>query len=134
VRVRVRALDLIAAILLCSLAVRHYQIRELANFFGFSVYAMNYMLDGVLDVVLVSVIAFLVWGYKGVARFLILTGCVWAALEGVQVSGCRFFANMSHAPAQGNLCDYLLGFPVGALVGVLVLMTMCLIIWLSDER
>lgn len=122
-----RALNLLALVLIVALAVRHKAIADLAAMFGFSVYAMNYMLDGVLDIVLLGCIAFLVWGYKGFGRAAILVACVIGSLEAAQISGCRYFiSDITKVPAGVNLCDYLAGWEIGHAVAVVYLL---IIVW-----
>ncbi len=132
VKAQGRALNLLAFVLIASLVVRHKGIADLADTFGFSVYAMNYMLDGVLDIVLLGCIAFLVWGYKGFGRAAILVACAVGSLEAAQISGCRFLvSDISKVPAGVNLCDYLAGWNVGHAVAMVYLL---IIVWAARNE
>lgn len=122
-----RALLPIAIILLVAVFMRHGSIYWLADLSGFPPGAVNVMLGGAFEIALAAVIAFLIFGYApGIWRNLGLGACLIAAIEGAQITGCRaFVANIRLVPPKTDLCDYLVGFPIGRVIIGLELAIVC---------
>lgn len=105
----------IAIVLLFAVFVRHESAFWLADATGFNPRAMHYILGGAYEVVLAAVISFMLFACaRTVWRDLGIAAMVIAALEGAQIAACRaLVTDIKSVPASVNLCDYLVGFPLG---------------------
>lgn len=117
----------VAAILMLAVFIRHESIYWLASASGFSPQAVNYMMTGAFEAILGGIIIALVWGYKEtIWRNLAIAAMAIAVLEGLQITGCRLLvADIRKVPAGSNLCDYLVGFPLGHVMFAIYLLIIC---------
>lgn len=104
----------LAAILLVGVFVRHFADKWFAQGSDFSATAWNYVLGGTWEVVLCTVLAFIVAGYRDtIWRAFALLAVTIGALEGAQTSTCRLaIQDIRAVPAGQDLCDFVTGAPV----------------------
>lgn len=105
----------IAFALLLAVFIRHESAFWLADVTGFTPAAVNYILGGIYEMVLAAVITLgLLACKKNIWRDLGLAAMFIAFIEGGQIAGCRLLiADIRSVPANVNLCDHIVGFPLG---------------------
>lgn len=118
----------IAIILLLAVFVRHESAFWLADATGFNPRAVHYMLGGAYEVVLAGVIAvFLLAANRSLWRNLGLAAMAIAAIEGAQITACRAMVkDMKQVPPDTNLCDWIVGVPMGH---ILMSFYLLIVVW-----
>ena len=108
----------IAAILLLAVYIRHGSIYWLSDLFDAYPWKVNYFLGAGYEAVLAGVIAFMLLAHQSSAwRNIGLGACAIAAVEDAQIVGCSLLiGDIRDVPERVDLCDYLVGFPIGRLI------------------
>lgn len=109
---------------------RHESVYWLADATGYSRSAMFYMLGGIWESTLCGVLLVIGMATKpSVWRDLMLAAMVIGILEGMQTFACRAAVkNIALVPRGTNLCDYLVGFPLGHVMFAVYLLIVCCIL------
>ena len=117
----------LAFVLLLGVFIRHDSANWLASITGLTPAAMFYILGGLWEFTLCSLLLFMVLGYPYTLwRGLASAGLVIGVLEGFQIFACRLaIADIGAVPMGANLCDFSTGFPVGAVMTSLYLFMIC---------
>ena len=118
-----RTLRWIAFVLLIGVFIRHWTAWWLAEGTYLSPQAMFYILGGVWETILCLVIlGALCMVERSVWRYIAGIAMIVGALEGAQIAVCRAVTvDISIVPKHVNLCDYLIGLPLGATLAALYL-------------
>ena len=119
-------MKIIAAILLIGVFLRHGSHNLLAGNTALSPAAWFYILGGLWEVVLCGVLLFILLSAKGQLKYFAIWAMIIGILEGLQISVCRLsIDNLSSVPKGTDLCDYLLGVPLGATEAATYLLAVC---------
>lgn len=87
------------------------------------------MLSGAYDILLCAVLLVILWQYKDSLwkRLAVIALCI-GMVEGAQITVCRAAtSNIALVPKGTNLCDHLVGFPLGPTMIVLYAIAICYI-------
>lgn len=106
----------LAILLLVGVFVRHGSAGWLADLTGFPVKGIFYILGGLWEAVLCTVILAVLAAERNYTIWtrLAMLACVAGAIEGAQMGVCRALtSDVSAVPAGANLCTNLTGVPVG---------------------
>ena len=117
----------LAIVLLLGVFVRHDTANWLADESRFSAAAWFYMLGGAWEVMLCGLLLWAVMGYpSSLWRNLAAAALMIGISEGAQIAGCRLAVdNIVAIPPGINMCDYVVGMPVGAVMTSLYLLLIC---------
>jgi hypothetical protein len=120
---------LVAILLLVGVLMRHASARWLADMLGYPVGGMEYMLSGAFDILLCGVLLLMIWHMaNSLWRRLAIAALVIGMMEGAQITVCRAcISDISMVPKGTNLCDYLVGFPMGPALIVMYAIVVCYI-------
>lgn len=128
----------IAAILLIGVLVRHGAYNGLAAISSYSPAAWFYILGGLWEVALCSIIMMMALEIEGYLRLLISWAMIVGILEGAEIAVCRLpIDNIALVPRGTNLCDYAFNLPVGAAQAGTYLISICSLIgiyWLWKKH
>ena len=118
-----RTVRWIALALLLGVFIRHYTAWWLADGTYLSPQAMFYILGGAWETILcLVVLGALFMVERSVWRYIAGVAMVVGALEGAQIAVCRVaITDISTVPKNINLCDYLIGLPLGPTLAALYL-------------
>lgn len=113
----------IALVLLLGVFIRHYTAWWWSQGTYLSPQAMFYILGGLWETILcLVVLGALYMVERSVWRYIAGAAMVVGALEGAQIAVCRVaITDISTVPKNVNLCDYLIGLPLGATLAALYL-------------
>ena len=117
----------LAIVLLLGVFIRHDTANWIAASSGMSPAAVFYILGGAWEFVLCGLLLWAVCGYywtiwSGLASAALVIGMI----EGAQVSLCRLAIQDIRSVPQGtNLCDYVTGLPVGAVLTTVYVLLIC---------
>lgn len=120
----------LAFVLILGVFIRHDSPNWLAALSGMTPAAVFYILGGMWEVVLCTLLLWLVAGYpytiwQAIASVALLVGIS----EGFQMFACRLaIVDIKAVPRGQNLCDFATGFPVGAVTTSLYLLALCWIV------
>lgn len=108
----------LAFVLLLGAFIRHDSANWLASFTGMKPAALFYILGGMWETTLCALVLWMMLDYPAsIWRNLAAGGAVIGALEGFQMFACRLpITDIKAVPAGMNLCDYVTGVPVGAVM------------------
>jgi len=118
-----RTLRWIAIVLLVGVFIRHWTAWWLAQGTYLSPQAMFYILGGAWETVLcLVVLGALCMVEPSVWRYIAAAAMTVGALEGFQIAACRaVITDITVVPKSVNLCDYLIGLPLGFAMAALYL-------------
>lgn len=110
----------IASILLLGAFVRHDAAGILAPIFGLTPAWMFYILSGIWEALLCSVILVLALQMRfSIWRQFIVSAMWIGIIEATEIPVCSVAAGFKNDTGGLNLCDYAFGFPFGKVVMVL---------------
>lgn len=108
----------LAILLIVLVSIRHNSSWWINDITGFPVRGVHYILGGLWE----SALCLALWIHLPKdAKPLGGLACIIGISEGMQMSICRLFGN-----PKGNICDVLLGIPVGATLVSLYALFLCL--------
>lgn len=117
--------------------LRHESVYWLADATGYSRSAVFYMLGGAWESLLCGVLLVIGAAMKpSLWRDLMIAAMAIGVIEGLQITACRAFVgnNIAAVPRGVNLCDYLVGFPLGHVMFAAYLIAVCYVIGRSIRR
>jgi len=118
---------LIAFALLLGVFIRHNTYAILSQQTGMTEPWVFYVLGGLWEVVLCSVLLMIFWAMRpSIWKNLAIAAMAIGILEGAQVFVCRLCVKDIYAVPPGtNLCDYVSGLPIGVSLTCLYFLILC---------
>lgn len=109
--------------LLAGVFIRHFGYWWLAEGTRFSPKAMFYILGGAWETILcLTLLGAFIVTERSVWRYIAIAAMIVGALEGFQIAACQFVVvTNANTPANTNICDYLMGVPLGPTLAALYL-------------